>query len=45
MRVRLVLCNIGVSYNLVVYDQKPKVGVLVFLERAEHFETNTEQIW
>ena len=32
--------------NFVVYGQKHKVWVLVFLvNRAEHFETKTEQIW
>ena len=34
------------SNNFVVYGQKHKVCVLVFLvERAEHFETKIEQIW
>ena len=29
--------------NFVVYDQKHKVLKLIFLERAEHFETKIEQ--
>ena len=33
------------SNNSVVYGQKHKVWVLVFLERVEHFETKIEQIW
>ena len=33
------------SNNVVVYGQKHKVWVLVFLEQEEHFETNIEQIW
>ena len=33
------------SNNLVVYGQKHKMWVLVFLERAERFETKIEQIW
>ena len=32
------------SNNFVVYGQKHKVWVLVFLERVEHFETKIEQI-
>ena len=33
------------SNNFVVYGQKHKVWVLIFLELAEHFETQIEQIW
>ena len=34
------------SNNAVVYGQKHKVWVLVFLvRRAEHFETKIEQVW
>ena len=42
MRHGLAILN---SNNSVVYGQKHKVWVLVFLERAEHFETKIEQIW
>ena len=33
------------SNNFVVYGQKHKVWVLIFLEQGEHFETKIEQIW
>ena len=33
------------SNNFVFYGQKHKVWILVFLERADHFETKIEQIW
>ena len=34
-------CN---THNFVVYSQKHKVWVLIFLEQAEYFETKFEQI-
>ena len=40
MRHGLATLNLN---NSVVYGQKHKVWVLVFLERAEHFETKIEQ--
>ena len=33
------------SNNSVVYGQRHKVWIHVFLERAKHFETKIEQIW
>ena len=41
MRHGLAPCN---THNFVVYGQKHRVWVLIFLEQAERFETNFEQI-
>ena len=45
MKMRHALANLN-SNNSVVYCQKHKVWVLVFLvRRVEHFETKIKQIW